>query len=468
VDSLKLFRNFKQRLPAPSIISLIREGDIEALTELLNSLSPFELADLIANKTEEDQVILFRTLNPSIALQTFDFLSPQTQRKLLRKMPTMQAAAFLKNLSPDDRTTFLQDLPQNIIDELIKLLPDDERVQTLTLLGYPAGSIGRLMTPDYIAIKMDWSIEEVLDHIQGYGHDSETINVIYVVDEEGKLIDDIKLKDFLFVPRKSKVQSIADRTFVALSVFDSDEIAINAFKQHDRIALPVIDEKGILLGIVTIDDILKLVKQTATEDIQKMGGTEALSEPYMQTSFSELMKKRVRWLVILFLGEMLSATAMWYFQDHIAKAVVLTLFLPLVISSGGNAGSQASTLIVRAMALGEVKLIDWWEILKREIQSGVFLGTVLGIIGFFRVAIWNFFSNIYGAHWLMLAVTFGLSLIGVVLWGTLAGALLPLIVRRLGGDPATSSAPFVATIVDVTGVIIYFFIAINVLKGTLL
>jgi len=455
-------------IPPPSINSLIEEGDIKALAEALNALSPFELADLIANKSEEDQSILFRALSPSIALQTFDFLPIHTQRKLLHKMPTMQAAALLKALSPDDRTSFLQGLPKNIIDKLVKLLTPEERALTLTLLGYPQGSIGRLMTPDYIAVKMDWTIEKVLDHIQAYGRDSETINIIYVIDDEGRLLDDIKLKDCLFVPRQYKVQNIADNKFVALSVYDSDEAAIDAFKLHNRIALPVIDENKILLGIVTIDDILRLSNQEATEDMQKIGGMEALNEPYLQAPFLELMKKRAGWLVILFLGEMFTATAMAYFADEIAKAVVLALFLPLIISSGGNAGSQASTLVIRAMSLGEVKLRDWWKIVKLEVLSGIVLGLILGTIGFFRVTIWSLFSNIYGEYWLMIALTIGFSLIGVVLWGTLCGALFPLMLRRIGVDPATSSAPLVATIVDVTGLIIYFLIAMNVLRGTLL
>lgn len=466
---MALFKPFKsKKLPPPSINSLIKEGDPEALNEALSALSPFELADLIAEKPEENQSIIFKSLSQPIALQTFEYLSPITQRKLLHRLPTIQAASLLKDLSPDDRTNFLQDLPRDVIDELVKLLPPDEKTLTLTLLGYPKGSIGRLMTTDYIEVRMDWTIEKVLDHIQDYGHDSETINVIYVIDEKSRLLDDINLKDFLFVPRQSKVQSIADNEFVALSVYDSDETAINAFKQHDRIALPVIDEEGVLLGIVTIDDILKLANQEATEDMQKIGGMEALNEPYLQAPFLELMRKRAGWLVVLFLGEMLTATALGFFEEEIAKAVVLALFLPLIISSGGNAGSQASTLVIRAMALGEVKLKDWWKIVKLEVLSGIFLGTILGVIGFFRVTIWSLFSNIYGPHWPLIAVTIGLSLIGVVLWGTLSGAILPLVLRRAGVDPATSSAPFVATLVDVVGVIIYFLIAINILNGTLL
>lgn len=451
-----------------SINSLIKDGDVEALREVLNSLSPFELADIIVNKSEADQFLLFGLLTPSIAFQTFDFLPIYLQRKLLSEAPLKQASALLNSLSPDDRTDFLQGLPRDVINKWTRSLSPDERKLTLTLLGYPEESVGRLMTPDFIAVKMEWTIEEVLDHIQAYGHDSETIDILYVIDDEGKLLDDIKLKDLLFVPRHSKVRDIANFQFVALSVFDNQEVAINIFRQYNRIALPVIDEKGILLGIVTIDDILRLSNQEATEDIQKIGGMEALSEPYMQAPFLDLMRKRAGWLVILFLGEMLTATALGYFEDEIAKAVVLALFLPLIISSGGNAGSQASTLVIRAMALGEVKLRDWWKIVKREVLSGLFLGAVLGTIGFFRVTIWSLFTNMYGEHWIMIAMTIGLSLIGVVLWGTLSGALFPLILRRIGVDPATSSAPFVATIVDVTGLIIYFLIAIAILRGTLL
>lgn len=452
----------------PSIDTLIQEGDIEGLTEALNALPPFELADLIVKKSKEDQSLLFNVLSLPIAIQTFEFLPIHDQRDLLQTMPTMKATALLLSLSPDDRTSFLQDLPREVIDEIVKLLPYEERILTLTLLGYPEGSIGRLMTPDYIAVKLNWTIEEVLDHIRAYGHDSETIDVIYVIDDEGKLLDDIKLKDFLFVPRHAKVENIGNREFVALSVYDDDETAINAFKQHNRVALPVIDEAGVLLGIVTIDDILRLSNQEATEDMQKIGGMEALDEPYMQAPFLELMRKRAGWLVILFLGEMLTATAMGYFEEEISKAVVLALFVPLIISSGGNAGSQASTLVIRAMALGEVKLKDWWKIVKREVLSGLFLGTILGTIGFFRVSIWHLFSNIYGEYWLLIALNIGLSLIGVVMWGTLSGAILPLILRRAGVDPATSSAPFVATIVDVTGLIIYFLISIHILSGTVL
>ena len=247
------------------------------------------------------------------------------------------------------------------------------------------------------------------------------------------------------------------------------EHANQVFKMNNRVALPVVDDHNILLGIVTIDDMLWVANEEFSEDMQKMGGTEALNEPYLDIPLFKLFRKRAGWLVILFLGEMLTATAMGYFEDEITKAVILALFVPLIISSGGNSGSQASTLIIQAMAIGEITIGDWWRVLKRELYSGVLLGTLLGIIGFFRVAVWHsIFPEIYGVHWMMIAFTVGFSLIGVVLWGTLSGSMLPIVLKRMGADPAVSSAPFVATIVDVTGLLIYFGFAYLFLQGLLL
>ena len=466
---MQLFEaNKKVKQLYASINQLMKEGDKAALTLALNELLPFELADLISKQSEYDQEIMFKTLSSSLAVQTFDFLPLHIQRKMLSTMPLSQTVSLLMSLAPDDRTSFLQELPKVVVDDLLKLLPQSERVEAMSLLNYPHGSVGRLMTPDYITVHLDWTIEKVLDHIQAYGHYSETIDVIYVVDDVGKLLDEIKLKDFLFIPRQEKVQTIADYAFTALSMDDNDEAAITIFRREHRVALPVINHEGLMLGIVTFDDILRLSDDEMTEDMQKIGGMEALDEPYMQSPFFHLMKKRTGWLVILFIGEMLTATAMGYFENEIAKAVILALFVPLIISSGGNAGSQASTLVIRALALGEIKIADWWKIVKREFYSGLFLGTVLGSIGFLRVSIWSVFTDIYGPHWLLVAYTVCFALLGVVLWGTLAGAILPLILRRIGMDPATSSAPCVATIVDVTGLVIYFLLALFFLSGTLL
>lgn len=455
-------------MPEDLINDMIQRGDVESLKAALEEVPVFKIADLISQQKKRVGAFIFAALDLQKAVEVFDFVSPRLQKQLLYSIPKSHAAHILNSLSPDDRTAFLQEMPHTAVHELIKFLPQEERKETLTLLGYHEGSVGRLMTPDYIAIKSNWTIQKVLDHILEYGHDSETISLLYVIDDKGKLIDDIRLRDFLFVPRTQKVESIMDHQYVALHVDNDDETAVMTFRRYDRSALPVINKKGTLLGIVTIDDILKLSDKEATEDIQKIGGQEALDEPYMDTPFLSLMRKRAGWLTILFLGEMLTATALGYFEYEIAKAVVLALFLPLIISSGGNAGGQATTLIVRALALGEVKIKDWWKVVRRELAAGLFLGVVLGVIGFSRIALWSQFSDIYGAHWVLIALTIFCSLIGVVLWGTLCGATLPLLLRACGLDPATSSAPFVATIVDVTGVIIYFLIAILILTGTML
>ncbi len=434
----------------------------------LNHLRSIEVADLLCQVPQGEQLVLFKQLSPQAAVTVFEFLPFNIQKSLINALEPEMTASILSEMSQDDRTAFLEELPNAAVNELLKLLPLTERIAALKLLGYPENSVGRLMTTDYLAVKQNWTVQQVLNYIRKYGRDSETINVIYVVDDDGKLIDDLRIKEFLFAPLDQTVQDLTDHRFVSLSVNDDDEEAIKVFSREDRVALPVTDKEGVLIGIVTIDDILDLMAEEDTQDIQKIGGTQALEYPYMQTPFLSLMGKRASWLVILFLGELLTATTMGYFEDEISKAVVLALFLPLIISSGGNSGSQASTLIIRALVIGEVTLRDWWKIMKREILSGLFLGSLLGTIGFMRISVWSTFSNIYGPHWLLIAITIFFALIGVVLWGTISGAMLPLLLKKLGYDPATASAPLVATLVDVTGIIIYFITAAFFLEGTLL
>jgi magnesium transporter len=305
--------------------------------------------------------------------------------------------------------------------------------------------------------------------IRKYGKDSETINVIYVINEKGELLDDIRIRDFILNPPNKKVSELMDERFIFLHPEDDQEMAAEVFKMNNRVALPVVSNSNKLLGIVTIDDMFWVASEEFSEDMQKMGGTEALNEPYLEMPLFKLFKKRIVWLVVLFLGEMLTATAMAYFQDEIARAVVLALFVPLIISSGGNSGSQASTLIIQAMAVGEITIMDWWRVMKREIFSGLLLGSVLGAIGFLRIAVWHsIFPQLYGEHWIALGLTVAITLLGVVLWGTLTGSMLPMLLKRLGADPAVSSAPFVATLVDVTGLVIYFTVAFTLLSGNLL
>lgn len=446
----------------------------DKLLELLKQESPSfhdfrtsELADFL-NEHPEHSHAVFATLEPHRAVKTLKFLDLRLQKELIHTLPSNTVASLIQNMHFDDRTALLSELTSESVKKLILFLPHEDRVETLSLLGYPEYSVGRLMNPDYIEVKDHHSVQDALNKIRKLGRNIENINFIYIIDDNDKLIDDINLKELLIVSPDKKIGELMDHKYLALHVNDDQEHATSVFRKSNRAVLPVVDDQGILLGIVTIDDILRVQSEEDTEDIQKIGGTEALDEPYMDTAFKKLIQKRAGWLVILFLGEMLTATAMAFFQDEISKAVVLALFIPLIISSGGNSGSQASTLIIRAMALGEITFRDWWRVMKREIFSGLALGSILGIIGFFRIAIWSMFTPLYGPHWLLVGFTVAFSLVGVVMWGTLSGSMLPLILKRLGADPASSSAPFVATLVDVTGLIIYFVVASLVLNGTLL
>ncbi len=452
----------------PNLDDIFRSRDFAALRENLSQLTPRDLAELIGEAPAHEQAVFFRILPRKLAAATFEYLPTEKQSHLLSSMAQSDTAAILNEMSPDDRTMLLEELPAEVTKELLTMLPAEERAIAITLLGYPENSVGRLMTPDYVAVRPDWTVRYVLDYIREHGADSETLSTIYVVDEGGKLIDDLRIRVFLLAPLYKSVLDLMDRRFVALKATDDQEAAVGVFRREDRTALPVTDTTGILIGIVTIDDVLDVAEIEATEDIQKIGGMEALDEPYMRIALGRMVRKRAGWLVILFLGEMLTATAMGFFEEEIKRAVVLALFVPLIISSGGNSGSQAATLVIRALALGEVGVRDWWRVIRREILSGLALGSILGTIGFLRIALWATFTNLYGPHWFLVALTVGTALVGIVLWGTLMGSMLPLILQRLGFDPAASSAPFVATLVDVTGLLIYFSVAALILHGTLL
>jgi len=448
--------------------AIIRADEILQLRDFLNQQNITDVVDLVYEFPEhESQIIASMSVNRAVSV--FKLLEFPTQKSIIRNLPPNIVASLLNELPADDRTDFLEGLPSNALRELIKLLEPEERKITLSLLGYPENSIGRLMTPDYVYVYPGNTIEQVFATIRKFGKDSETINVIYVINEKGELLDDIRIRDFILNPPDVKVSDLMDNRVISLNAYDDQETASEVFKMNNRVALPVVSNSNKLLGIVTIDDMLWVAGEEFSEDMQKMGGTEALKEPYLEMPLLRLFKKRIVWLVILFLGEMLTATAMTFFEDEIAKAVVLALFVPLIISSGGNSGSQASTLIIQAMAVGEITIADWWRVMRREIFSGLLLGAVLGAIGFFRILVWHsIFPDLYGDHWAALGLTVGITLVGVVLWGTLTGSMLPMILKRLGADPAVSSAPFVATLVDVTGLIIYFSVAFMLLSGTLL
>ncbi len=436
--------------------------------EFLNDQNISDVADLIYEyKDYETQII--SNLSIHRAASVFKILDFTEQKRIIKNLPAFKSAELLNELSADDRVDFLEDLPQNTVRELIKTLEPAERKITLELLGYPENSLGRLMTPDYVYVYEYNTVQEVLDTIRRWGSNSETIDVIYVINGKGELIDDIKIRDFILAAPTVKVSELMDDRFISLKANDDQESANEVFKMNNRVALPVTDDKNILLGIVTIDDMLWVAQEEYTEDIQKIGGTEALDEPYLDISIPKLLKKRAGWLVILFFSEMLTATAMQYFQKEIEAATVLALFIPLIMSSGGNSGSQASTLIIQAMALGQVTLSDWWRVMRRELISGFCLGVILGTIGFLRIILWQRLGIFdYGIYWNLVAATIFFSLIGIVLWGSLMGSMLPIILKKLKLDPAASSAPFVATLVDVTGIVIYFSVAYFFLKGILL
>lgn len=459
LEQLDLFEQFEL---------LIQNEDTLEIREFLNDQNISDVAELI-NEYPEYEARIIANMAINRAASVFKILDIAQQKDIVKELPSAKTAELLNELPADDRTDFLEELPKAAIRDLIKLLDPEERKITLSLLGYPEDSVGRLMTPDYVYVFLHNNMAEVFETIRKYARNSETIDVIYVIDEQGQLIDDVRIRDIILASPDKKIEDIIDGRVVSLEVNDDQENASQVFKMNNRVALPVVDENNILLGIVTIDDMLWVANEEFSEDMQKMGGTEALNEPYLDIPLLKLFRKRVGWLIVLFIGELLTATAMGHFEDEIAKALILALFVPLIISSGGNSGSQASTLIIQAMAVGEIYISDWWRVLKREIISGILLGTVLGLLGFFRVAIWHsIIPNVYGPHWAMIGATVGFSLIGVVLWGTLTGSMLPILLKKLGADPAVSSAPFVATLVDVTGLIIYFSFAYLFLEGLLL
>jgi len=448
---------------------LLLGGKYESIQSEKPSFHPSEIANAIHSLPDNEQVKAFQVVDKSIWINVFEYLGYDSQQNLLSQLSDDEIAIILTKMSPDDRTVLFSQLPGLELTKYMNLLHGEDKAEAHDLLGYAKNSIGRLMNTDFFSFRHDITISKAIEQIRAEGKDNETLNMIYLTDAEGKLIDDIPLRRLLLHSPDKMMSEIMDHSFIRLNVNDKNEDAIKVFKEYDRVALPVVDDENILLGIVTIDDVLDVVEESDTQDIQKFGGVESLDMPYAKTPLFELVKKRAGWLVILFLSEMLTATAMGFFEDEIAKAVVLALFIPLIISSGGNSGSQAATLIIRAMALREITLKDWWKVMRKEIFSGLMLGGVLGSIGFLRILIWqNLYLYNYGEHWFLIGLTISFTLVGIVMWGTISGSMIPFALKRFKLDPATSSAPFVATLVDVTGLIIYFTVASIILKGTLL
>jgi len=458
--------NFKE------LTNKILKGDITGLLGLnrdSKSVHPAEIARVLGGMPFEATYQAFQSFPVKTQVGIFPYLDAFTQKKVIRQLGNEKAAFILNELSSDDRLTFFSSLKGVELSYFIEYLNETNKDTTHDLLGYPDNSVARLINTDFATIERGMTIAEAGEHLRRYHKDTEAANDIYVVDNDGKLIDDIPVRRLILNDPQKKIEDILDGFCATLHITDSKEQAVAMFKEYDRVVLPVVNADNVLLGVLTVDDVLDEVEARDTKDMQKFGGLESLDYPYVKTPFFSLIRKRAGWLIVLFVSEMLTATAMSYFDIEISKAVVLALFVPLIISSGGNSGSQAATLIIRAMAVKELTIKNWWYVMRREILSGLILGLILGSIGFLRISLWqNFHWYNYGPYWMLVAITVFLSLIGIVMWGTLSGSMIPIVLKRFKLDPATSSAPFVATLVDVTGLVIYFTIAAIMLKGTLL
>jgi magnesium transporter len=456
-------------LLAPELKELIEQRNFTRLREILCDFSPPDIAEIFVDLKPEDEAVLLRILPHDRAALVFEYLPIEDQEQMLRALGKDEVARILNDIAPDDRTALLEELPSSATQRLLTLLTPDERKVATELLGYPKNSVGRRMTPDYVAVQQQWTVAEAMEFLQHQKEKRDFIAQLYVVNEKGRLLDFVRLRDLVVSRAEIPLTDLMQNRDLALRATDDQETAVAAFKKYDVTILPVVDSSGILLGIVTVDDMLDVAEREATEDIHKLGGVESFHTPYLHTSTIDMVKKRAPWLSILFVSEMFTSTAMGYFEGEIEKAAVLAIFLPLILSSGGNSGSQATTLIIRAMALHDVRLGDWWQVFRRELASGFLLGCSLAALGVGRILLWQLlrFKN-YGPHYFLLASTIGASLIGVVLWGSLVGAMLPILLRFCKLDPATCSAPFVATLVDVTGIVIYFTVAFHFLHGAIL
>lgn len=444
--------------------SLRKETESEA------GLAADDLQETWRILTTEDRLEAFLDLPRAEAEDFFLDLSARDQYELISAMPVAQRRSWMRLLPPDDAVDVVQEAEEHAERyELLALLDEQTKNEVTALLAYAEDDAGGLMTPSYARVRPDVSVDEAIAYLRRQGRDRlEHVNYVYVLDADQRLLGIVSFRDLFTAAPSRTVRDIMSADIVSAQEDTDQEALGQLFAQHDLQAIPVVDAEGRMKGIVTVDDIVDVLQEEATEDIQKIGGTEALDAPYLEVSFGEMLKKRVVWLAVLFVGESLTAIAMGRFENEIAKAVVLSLFIPLIISSGGNSGSQASTLVIRAMALGEVTLSDWWRVVSREIVQGFSMGAILAVIGFGRVVAWQSAFHSYGEHYMLVALTVALSVVGVVMFGTIVGSMLPFILKRIGLDPASASAPFVATLVDVTGIVIYFSFASLLLRGVLL
>ena len=463
-----------EHVPAPDLRldelkALAERDDLREFLERAEHVHPSDLADVLAALDEATRVRVVSELPPDTASKALAEMEEEEHpEELLLAVGPEYAAELVEELPPDDAADLVAELPEGEREAVLAEVEPGDRASVENLLRYPEDSAGRLMNTDVITVREDASASEAIEAIRAQSEDEGELFQIYAVDASGNLRGIVPVERLIVSPPERRVRGMMEPPIVQVPPEMDQEQVARLMARYNVAAVPVVDANGRLLGRITFDDVIDVVEAETTEDILKFGGMEALDAPYLKVTFGRMVRKRAGWLAALFLGEMLTATAMAFFQEEIAKAVILAMFVPLIISSGGNSGSQASTLVIRAMALGEVQLRDWWRVTRRELAAGLALGTVLGAIGFLRIALWHAITGIYGEHYLLVALTVAGSLIGVVTFGTLTGSLLPFVLRKLGFDPASASAPFVATLVDVTGLIIYFTLASLILRGTLL
>jgi magnesium transporter len=437
--------------------------------QLAEELSAGELRDIWPILALDERLVGFRLLARKDAEDFLLELPASDQAELLLALAPGERRSWMRLLPPDDAADLVQTIPEAAREELLALLDEPMRKEVKALLAYAEDAAGGLMNPRYARLRPDMTVDEAISYLRRQARERlETIYYVYVLDEQQHLLGVVSFRELFAAQSTVRVRDVMRREVLTVREDQDQESVSRVVAQQDLYAIPVVDAENRIKGIVTVDDIVDVVQEEATEDIQKFGGMEALDEPYLKTAFGSMVRKRAGWLAALCVGEMLTASAMSYFEADLARAVVLGLFVPLIISSGGNSGSQASTLVIRAMALEEVLLRDWWRVMRRELAAGLALGSVLGGLGFVRIIMWQGVFHSYGPHWLLLALTVSISLVGVVLFGTVCGSLLPFVLRKLGADPASASAPFVATLVDVTGLVIYFSAAHLLLRGTIL
>ncbi|MFY0698960.1 MAG: magnesium transporter [Balneola sp.] len=457
------------QLIKPEFEELIQAKDWVALKDVLADVPAADIADLLVELEGDVAIVIFRLLKKPLAADVFSALPSGKGVELLELFNRQQLSDVMVNLEPDEQVSLMEELPGHLTQRVMNSMNLEDQKQVKKLLGYPEESVGRLMTPRYVRVKTDWTIERSMKHIRKYAEVAETLNRIYVVDDKEYLIDDLRLTELILADPEETIETLMDRSFETLMAYEDQEEAVKMFAKYDRAALPVVDTDGILVGIVTVDDVIDVAEEEATEDMQKMAGMDALDDYYSQTSVGKLVKKRITWLIVLFVGQILTALTMSGYEEVLQKIVLLSYFVPLLIASGGNSGSQAATLIIRALATDDIKSDGWKMVLKKEGSSGLMLGTILGVLGFATLIVWGLIDgDPMNMELVLKASVVASSLLLIVVFGNVIGAMLPFILSKVGLDPAVSSAPFVATIVDVSGIIIYFSIAVFLLSGILL